>query len=665
MLRMMLSSSRNGSQRWRFMSSTSKSPSLEVPEEKLVHPSLKNFVNRTAIAMQMPDMRRKYAVSDAPLIPSYFLGKLQLELLEYPEMSTKEEVTQAISLFNTVEEYMLNRVNSKQIDEQGVLPSDVLNDCKTMGLFGQRVDQKYGGLGMSHLESILIGEAMGYDPSLFATITVHEALAMKGLQLVGTEAQKEKYLPPLASGEKIASFCLAEASSGSSPTQAKTRAVLSADGTHYILNGRKSWIVNGSRADVFIVFALTSIPNDKDEEEDKMSAFLVERGFEGTIELQPTLKATGLRGLDLVDITFKDVKIPIVNVLGELGSGAELSGRIACMDRHLVGGLCIGMCRDVLDAMTEHCTSCQKMGKPLSDFGIVQHRLSQAAAQLYAMESVTYLVAGLLTAQPDRDLKIESSAVKLFTTETTIALLNNCANLAGAMGFTKMLPLERYLRDARVLTSLLGVNDILRTYIASAGLSIAGKEIRQFVEYARRPSNHIFYMLREAMRKDWRLMRLRRGRGSPAVVSSAQKETERGVRVSKRLSDHLHPNLRPVADRLSRVIIHTHEIARQVFILQGNNPNNDQFSLCLLSDLAVGLLTVTAVISRASRAKSIGVRHYNNELELAELYALETMDRLEAKLSCFKQKANLSKRIASVMVKENGYASASPLTRVW
>ncbi|KAM3172021.1 hypothetical protein ACTXT7_015406 [Hymenolepis weldensis] len=661
--RMMLRTSRKGSQRWRFMSATAKSSGLEGPEEeKLIHPSLKNFVNRNAIAMQMPDMRRKYAISDAPLIPSYFLGKLQLELLEYPEMSTREEVAQANSLFTTVEDYMLKRVNSKQIDLQSAIPSDVLNDCKAMGLFGQRVNQNYGGLGMSPLESILIGEAMGYDPSLFATITVHEALAMKGLQLVGTDAQKVKYLPTFASGEKIASFCLAEASS---PTQSKTRATLSADGKHFLLNGRKAWVVNGSRADVFIVFALTSIPNDKGEKEDKLSAFLVERGFEGTIESQPALERIGLRGLDLVDVVFTDIKIPIENVLGELGSGAELSGRIACMERHLVGGLCIGMCRDVLDAVTEHCTSSQQMGKPLSDLGTVQHRLAQAAAQLYAMESVTYLVAGLLTAQPDRDLKIESSAVKLFTTETTLALLNSCANLFGAMGFTKRLPLERYLRDARVLTSFLGVNDMLRMYIASAGLSAAGKEMRQFVEYARQPSNHMFYMLREVMRKDWRLVRLRRAWSSPpAVVSSAQKETERGARVSTRISDHLHPNLRPMADRLSRIIIHTHEIARQVFILHGNNPNEDQFSLWLLSDLAVGLLTVTAVLSRASRSKSIGVRYHNNELELAELYTLETLDRLEAEISSFKQKANLSKRIASVMVKENGYASASPLTRV-
>lgn len=112
---------------------------------------------------------------------------------------------------------------------------------------------------------------------------------------------------------------------------------------------------------------------------------------------------------------------------------------------------------------------------------------------------------------------------------------------------------------------------MLRMYIASAGLSVAGKEMRQFVEYARQPSNHMFYMLREAMRKDWRLIRLRRAWSSPpAVVSSAQKETERGACVSTRISDHLHPNLRPMADRLSRIIIHTHEIARQVFIVHGN-----------------------------------------------------------------------------------------------
>ncbi|KAL5964409.1 Complex I assembly factor ACAD9 mitochondrial, partial [Taenia solium] len=146
-----------------------------------------------------------------------------------------------------------------------------------------------------------------------------------GLQLVGTAAQKAKYLPSLASGEKIAAFCLAEVSSGSTSTQSQTRAILSPDSKHYILNGRKAWVVNGSRADVFTVFALTSVSNEKGEKEDKLSAFLVERGFEGTIEAHLPLERTGLRGLDLVDVTFKDVRIPVENVLGALGSGTEVS----------------------------------------------------------------------------------------------------------------------------------------------------------------------------------------------------------------------------------------------------------------------------------------------------------------------------------------------------
>ncbi|VDM31205.1 unnamed protein product [Hydatigera taeniaeformis] len=652
-------------------------------DEKLVLPSLKRLANRSTVAMQMPNMTRKYAVSDAPLIPSYFLGKLQLELLEYPELSTKEEVVQINNLFCTVEDWA-TKVDSKSIDEKGIIPEDVLRDCKIMGLFGQRVDPKYGGLGMTPLESVLVAEAMGYDPSLFATFAVHEALGLKGLQLVGTAAQKEKYLPNLASGEMIAAFCLAEVISGSTPTQTQTRATLSPDGKHYILNGRKAWVVNGSRADVFTVFALTSVPNEKGEKEDKLSAFLVERGFEGTIEVQPPIERIGLRGLDLVDVSFKDVRIPVENVLGALGSGTELSGRIASSERYLVGGLCVGLCRDVLDALTDHCNMRHQFGRPLSHFGLVQRRLAHAAAQLYAMESVTYLVAGFLTAQPQRDLMIESSAVKmvgpygrlylkhqvyifqLFATETTVALLNDCIVLAGALGFTKQLPLERFLRDSRVLTSFMGVNDLLRVYIASASLSKVGKELRRFVECARSPSQHMLYMLREAWRKDWRMEMLLRGWGAPpSIVTAAKMETERGVRASTRVGDHLHPNLQALGNRMARLIVQTYELTRQVLILHANTINEDQFSLWLLSDLAVGLFTVTAVLSRASRAKSIGVKYHNNELELAELFTLETLDRLQGELSSFKQKANLHKRIASVMVKENGYASVSPLSRVW
>ncbi|KAL5103559.1 Complex I assembly factor ACAD9 mitochondrial [Taenia crassiceps] len=663
----MTSASYGSYRRWPF-STSAKIPGLreeEPDDEKLILPSLKKLVNRSTVAMTMPDMTRKYAVSDAPLIPSYFLGKLQLELLEYPELPTKEEVIQINKLFCTVEDWV-TKVDSKSIDEKDVIPEDVLRDCKIMGLFGQRVDPNYGGLDMTPLESVLVAEAMGYVPSLFATFTVHEALGLKGIQLVGTPAQKEKYLPALASGDKIAAFCLAEASSGSTSTQSQTRAILSPDGKHYILNGRKAWVVNGSCADVFTVFALTSVSNEKGEKEDKLSAFLVERGFEGAIEAQPPLERIGLRGLDLVDITFKDVRVPVENVLGALGSGTELSGRIACSERYLVGGLCVGLCRNVLDALTEHCNMRHQFGRPLSHFGLVQRRLAHAAAQLYAMESVTYLVAGFLTSRPQRDLMIESSAVKLFATETTLALLNDCIALAGALGFTKQLPVERYLRDSRVLTSFMGVNDLLRVYIASASLSKVGKELRRFVECARSPSEHILYVLREVWRKDWRTILLTMGWGAPAaVVTAAKMETERGIRASTRVGDHLHPNLRALGDRLARLVVQTYELTRQILILHANTVNEDQFSLWLLSDLAVGLFTMTAVLSRASRAKSIGVKYHNNELELAELFTLETLDRLEGELSSFRQKANLHKRIASVMVKENGYASASPLSRVW
>nr|CDS24846.1 acyl coenzyme A dehydrogenase family [Echinococcus granulosus] len=666
--RVMAIASRRGHQRCVFFSTAAETPTAsqkELDDERLILPSLKKLVNHSKVAMQMPDMTRKYAVSDAPLIPSYFLGKLQLELLEYPELPTKEEVIQINNLFTTVEDWV-TKVDSKSIDEKGAIPEEVLRDCKIMGLFGQRVNPSYGGLDMTPLESVLVAEAMGYDPSLFATVTVHEALGLKGLQLVGTEAQKEKYLPALASGEKIAAFCLTEVSSGATSTQSQARAILSPDSRHYILNGRKAWVVNGSRADVFTVFALTSIPNEKGENEDRLSAFLVERGFEGTIEAQPPLERIGLRGLDLVDVTFKDVRVPVENVLGALGSGTELSGRIACSERYLVGGLCVGLCRNVLDALTEHCSMRHQFGRPLSHFGVVQRRLAHAAAQLYAMESVTYLVAGFLTSRPQRDLAIESSAVKLFATETTLTLLNDCVALAGALGFTKQLPLERYLRDSRVLTSFMGVNDLLRIYIASTSLSKVGKELRHFVECARSPSQHMWYMLREAWRKDWRTAMLTRRWGmSPAIVTAATMETERGIRASMRVGDHLHPNLQALGDRLARLVVQAYELTRQVFILHANTVNDDQISLWLLPDLAVGLFTVTAVLSRASRAKSIGVRYHNNELKLAEFFTLGTLDRLKGEFSSFKQKVNLRKRIASVMVKESGYASASPLNRVW
>uniref|UniRef100_A0A0X3PEC4 Acyl-CoA dehydrogenase family member 9 n=1 Tax=Schistocephalus solidus TaxID=70667 RepID=A0A0X3PEC4_SCHSO len=231
-------------------------------DESQVSPTLKKYFNKTRIAMQMPMMTREYAVSNAALIPSFFLGRLQLELLEYPELSTKENVSNVNAMFEHVEDFV-SSLDSAQIDLQGRISDPVLRSCGEIGLFGQRVDSSFNGLGLNALESTRIAEAMGLNASLFATLTAHEALGMKAIQLAGTEEQKRKYLPALATGEKIAAFCLAEASSGSDPQPIQSRAVLSPDGRSYFLNGRKSWVTNGSRADVYTVFALTTVKNDK------------------------------------------------------------------------------------------------------------------------------------------------------------------------------------------------------------------------------------------------------------------------------------------------------------------------------------------------------------------------------------------------------------------
>ncbi|BHF59217.1 acyl-CoA dehydrogenase [Sparganum proliferum] len=627
-------------------------------DEDQVSPTLKKFFNKTQIAMQMPLMTRKYAVSNAALIPSFFLGQLQLELLEYPELSTKENVATVNSMFEHVEDFV-SSLDSAQIDLQGRIPDPVLRSCGEIGLFGLQLDSSFNGLGLNALESTRIAEAMGLNASLFATLTAHEALGMKVIQLAGTEEQKRKYLPAMATGEKIAAFCLAEASSGSDPQPIQSRAVLSPDGRSYLLNGHKLWVANGSRADVFTVFALKTVTNDKGEQEDKVTPFIVERSFGGVHPQSPAPKL-GLRGLELVDVVFSNVKVPVENVLGDGDSGLQLATRVAASDRHLVGGLCVGLLRNVIDAMVEHCQMRHRFGSPIAQFGMVQERLVRSAAHLYALESMTYLVAGMIAAQPERDLRIESSAVKLFATETAKFVLNECMALTGALGITNELPIERYLRDAYVLDLFMGPSDLLRLYIAGASLSYAGREMQKFVRMARKPLANIRYLLPKMFMKDVRLLM-----SAPAVGATSIEENERGARVSHRVRDHLHPNLGYHADRLSRIIYHTHEVTRQAFILHGPTVIENQLVLKLLADLAVDLLAVTACLSRASRAKSIGLRYHDHELELTSAFVLDAFSRMEKRLADYKQKGNLSKRISAVMFKENGYAAVHPLSRVW
>ncbi|KAK2091346.1 Complex I assembly factor acad9, mitochondrial [Saguinus oedipus] len=216
------------------------------------------------------------------------------EVFPFPEV-TQDELNEISQFLGPVEKFFTEEVDSRKIDQEGKIPDETLEKLKSLGLFGLQVPEEYGGLGLSNTMYSRLGEITSMDGSISVTLAAHQAIGLKGIILAGTEEQKAKYLPKLASGEHIAAFCLTEPASGSDAASIQSRARLSEDKKHYILNGSKVWITNGGLASIFTVFAKTEVVDSDGSVKDKITAFIVERDFGGVTNGKPEDKL-GIRG---------------------------------------------------------------------------------------------------------------------------------------------------------------------------------------------------------------------------------------------------------------------------------------------------------------------------------------------------------------------------------
>ncbi|XP_073208322.1 complex I assembly factor ACAD9, mitochondrial isoform X2 [Lepidochelys kempii] len=354
-----------------------------------------------------------------------FLGKLRKEeVFPYPEISN-EELEEINQFVGPVEKFFSEEVDSTKIDQDAKIPPETLKGLKSLGLFGMQVPEEYGGLGLSNTMYARLGEITSLDASIAVTLAAHQAIGLKGILMAGTDEQKAKYLPKLASGEHIAAFCLTEPGSGSDAASIQSRATMSEDGKSFLLNGSKIWISNGGLADIFTVFARTEVVDKDGAKKDKISAFIVERAFGGVTNGKPEDKL-GIRGSNTCEVHFENTKVPVENVIGEVGGGFK-------------------------------------------------EKFTLMAVKAYVMESMAYLTAGMMDRPGVPDCSVEAAMVKVFSSEGAWICVSEALQVLGGLGYMKDYPYERYLRDSRILLIFEGTNEILRMYIALTGMQYAGK----------------------------------------------------------------------------------------------------------------------------------------------------------------------------------------------
>lgn len=417
---------------------------------------------------------------------SFFFGRFDAGLaFPYPS-PTPPEAQEQEAYLDRVREFLHAQVNADQIDREAKVPDAVLRGLFDLGVMSMSIPSKYGGLGFSQYAYCKVMEAVGgADASLGVLVNAHQSIGLKSLLLFGTEAQKEQWLPRLAQGEILAAFALTEPNAGSDAGGIETRAVLNPEGTHYILNGRKQWITNGGIAGLLTVMA--KVPGTQDEKgRERITAFLVTPDMPGFVVENPSMEKVGIRGTWTAKLAFHDVAVPVENIVGPPGKGLRVALTLLDFGRTTFGATCTGVAKVCLRDAIRHANTRRQFGHPLSHFELVKKKLAEMAALTFAMESGTYLTAGLI----DRGMEeymVETAMLKLFASEALWQIINETIQIFGGRAYFKDQPYERMLRDARINQIGEGANDVLRTFIGLVGMRDVGLALKDVLDALKSP----------------------------------------------------------------------------------------------------------------------------------------------------------------------------------
>ncbi|ANB61244.1 acyl-CoA dehydrogenase family protein [Anoxybacteroides amylolyticum] len=530
---------------------------------------------------------------------SFLVEDVSCERVFTPEDFTDEQKMIA----KTTEEFVVNEVlpqlehlENHEFDRSVKL----LKQAGELGLLGADVPEEYGGLGLDKISSALIAEKMSRAGGFSISHGAHVGIGSLPIVLFGTEEQKQKYLPALATGEKIAAYALTEPGSGSDALGAKTTAKLNAEGTHYILNGEKQWITNAGFADVFVVYAKV--------DGEHFSAFIVERDFPG-VSTGAEEKKMGIKSSSTRTLILQDALVPKENLLGEIGKGHVIAFNILNIGRYKLGVGAVGGAKRALEITIQYANQRQQFKTPISKFTLTQEKFATMASKLYAAESSVYRTVGLfeermsqLDAEQAKDGKeiaksiaeyaIECSLNKFFSTEVLDYIVDEGVQIHGGYGFMQEYEIERAYRDSRINRIFEGTNEINRLLV---------------------PGTY----LRKAMKGEL-----------PLLQKAQQLQEELMMVMPEEVGDGVLEQEKYLVRNAKKIALLTAGLAAQKF---GPKLEKEQEILVNIADIVSNIYAMESALLRTEKAiQTSGVEKNKQKILYTEIFCQEAFNEIEA-----------------------------------